>query len=210
MMSPQALRVVVVGAGAAGLAAARLLMDDGCHVTVLEARNRIGGRVHTAFDLAPYPVELGAEFIHGANVVTWDRLRQLNLTTVPDASKDDFYVYSGGRLYDGDEALRIPSLDVVDTYDHIAASWAKEGYPDQDLQAVLTEWAESNDALLSPEMQKLVNHRISAREGSGWDRLGARGIGEQSYDQDEGGNFRVREGRSGSGNLNRGISGIAA
>ena len=58
--------VVVIGAGAAGLAAARELSGAGKRVCVLEARPRLGGRVHTLHvpDL-PLPVELGAEFIHG-------------------------------------------------------------------------------------------------------------------------------------------------
>src|SRR5688500_3466660 len=58
--------VVVVGAGAAGLAAARDLAAGGARVTVLEARDRIGGRVLSvpAAGIA-IPVELGAEFVHG-------------------------------------------------------------------------------------------------------------------------------------------------
>lgn len=51
--------LIVIGAGAAGLAAARQRHDAGCQVTVLEARDRLGGRVWTAFDLSPYPIELG-------------------------------------------------------------------------------------------------------------------------------------------------------
>ncbi|HEX7421232.1 MAG TPA: FAD-dependent oxidoreductase, partial [Thermoanaerobaculia bacterium] len=58
--------VVVIGAGAAGLAAARELSGAGKRVCLLEARPRLGGRIHTLHvaDL-PLPVELGAEFIHG-------------------------------------------------------------------------------------------------------------------------------------------------
>src|SRR5690606_29961560 len=57
--------VVVVGAGVAGLAAAQALLDAGLDVRVLEARGRVGGRVHTYRDpLSPVPIELGAEFIH--------------------------------------------------------------------------------------------------------------------------------------------------
>src|SRR5262245_56867353 len=59
--------VAVLGAGAAGLAAARDLSEAGLRVIVLDARPRIGGRVFTVHDpRAPIPVELGAEFVHGA------------------------------------------------------------------------------------------------------------------------------------------------
>ncbi len=58
--------VLVIGAGAAGLAAARDLSQAGCRVTVVEARARIGGRILTLRDpRAPLPLELGAEFVHG-------------------------------------------------------------------------------------------------------------------------------------------------
>ncbi len=57
-------RVLVVGAGIAGLAAARALADRGVHGVVLEARERIGGRIWTA-NVAGQPVDLGACWIHG-------------------------------------------------------------------------------------------------------------------------------------------------
>jgi monoamine oxidase len=61
------LDAIVVGAGAAGLAAARDLSDGGRRVVVLEARPRLGGRILTLHDHEwPLPVELGAEFLHGA------------------------------------------------------------------------------------------------------------------------------------------------
>jgi monoamine oxidase len=56
----------VIGAGAAGIAAARTLHERGVSVAVLEARERIGGRIFTHRDPATaMPIELGAEFIHG-------------------------------------------------------------------------------------------------------------------------------------------------
>lgn len=65
--TPNKTDVVIIGAGAAGLAAARALIEQGLEVVVLEARERIGGRIFTVRDRStPIPVELGAEFIHGA------------------------------------------------------------------------------------------------------------------------------------------------
>jgi len=59
-------QVVIIGAGAAGLTAARELDAAGVGVTILEARDRIGGRILTVRDAhTPSPIELGAEFIHG-------------------------------------------------------------------------------------------------------------------------------------------------
>jgi len=56
----------VIGAGVAGLAAARELDQRGHSVAVLEARDRIGGRIHTLRPRGwPFPVEAGAEFVHG-------------------------------------------------------------------------------------------------------------------------------------------------
>ncbi len=58
--------VVVVGGGIAGLAAARTVAEAGRSVTLLEARERLGGRILTVHpDGADGPVELGAEFVHG-------------------------------------------------------------------------------------------------------------------------------------------------
>ncbi len=58
--------VIIVGAGAAGLAAARDLGKAGLSVIVLEARSRVGGRIFTQRDPdSTLPIELGAEFIHG-------------------------------------------------------------------------------------------------------------------------------------------------
>jgi monoamine oxidase len=58
--------VVVVGAGVAGLAAARQLREQGARVIVLEARPRTGGRILTArHPGSPVAIELGAEFLHG-------------------------------------------------------------------------------------------------------------------------------------------------
>src|SRR5689334_10489033 len=76
--------VIVVGAGAAGLMAARELVRSGKRVVVLEAGHRVGGRVLTLFETrAGVPIELGAEFIHGDAPVTNRLLDEARLATLP-------------------------------------------------------------------------------------------------------------------------------
>jgi monoamine oxidase len=57
--------VIVVGAGMSGLAAAHDLVEKGFEVIVLEARDRIGGRIFTDNERFGYPIDLGASWIHG-------------------------------------------------------------------------------------------------------------------------------------------------
>ena len=63
--------VAVVGAGAAGLAAARRLIEQGLRVAVLEARDRIGGRAHTVILGDGFPADLGCGWLHSAERNPW-------------------------------------------------------------------------------------------------------------------------------------------
>ena len=81
-------RVLVIGAGVSGLAAARDLQAAGCVVTVIEARNRIGGRVTTNRTTFGVPIEMGAQFIHGTSNgrtlnPVWDIAQKQGWATVP-------------------------------------------------------------------------------------------------------------------------------
>jgi Flavin containing amine oxidoreductase len=77
------VEAIVIGAGAAGLAAARVLVDAGTRVVVLEGRDRVGGRLFTDRTLCELPIDLGGELIHGSRVVTWEIVRALGLPTRP-------------------------------------------------------------------------------------------------------------------------------
>jgi monoamine oxidase len=97
-MHAEEVDVLVIGAGMAGLAAARALSDAGLTVRVLEARDRVGGRAFTLHDRAvPLPIELGAEFIHGRPPETWQIARAANLA---------LYEISGEQWWSQDGALR--------------------------------------------------------------------------------------------------------
>jgi len=57
-------KIIIIGAGIAGLVACHYLKQSGFDVVILEARNRVGGRIHTDFSLG-FPVNCGASWIHG-------------------------------------------------------------------------------------------------------------------------------------------------
>jgi monoamine oxidase len=86
---------IIVGAGAAGLAAARELARAGRDVVVLEARDRVGGRVFTHREEGiPVPIELGAEFVHGRSPELWKIATAANLE-VYEVSERHWYFEKG-------------------------------------------------------------------------------------------------------------------
>jgi monoamine oxidase len=101
-MARKPFDVVIIGGGAAGLAAANRLTAAGHRTALLEARGRLGGRIATVHraDL-PGPVELGAEFIHGLPPETWDLVRAGGLTTY-EVDGDTWYARDG-RIGKGED-----------------------------------------------------------------------------------------------------------
>src|SRR5262249_47863126 len=105
MMPPPASHFLIVGAGAAGLMAGRELARAGKKVSILEARDRCGGRIHALpAEQFGYPAEGGAEFVHGAAPVTRALLREARLSLAPLAGRR--WSTRDGRLSRDDSALR--------------------------------------------------------------------------------------------------------
>ena len=115
------MNVIVIGAGIAGLSAAYHLKGAGVEATVLEARDRIGGRVWTDRDFADIPVEFGAELIHGRSpeVNTWDWVDKLGLRTWHWNKLDDSMIRTedGDWLTMGEARAASPELDVTRSWD---------------------------------------------------------------------------------------------
>lgn len=103
-------RIGVIGAGFGGLACAYELSAAGYAVDVFEARNRLGGRVHSQAEFAPgQVVELGAELI-GKNHPNWIRYAQkfgIKLTSLEESGESVREAFVGGRRYLGDEARQL-------------------------------------------------------------------------------------------------------
>src|ERR671913_1867995 len=101
-ISPRRGRVIVIGAGFSGLAAAYELASAGVDVQVVEARNRVGGRVLSFRDFVPGKVVEGGGELIGSNHVLWQSyarrfgLQMLDMTE--DAGLSDPVVLDGRRL----------------------------------------------------------------------------------------------------------------
>ena len=89
--------VIVIGAGAAGLIAAGELIEAGQRVMLIEARDRIGGRIWTRRETGlAVPIELGAEFIHGHAPITEGLLTATGATVIEAA--DSHFARENGQL----------------------------------------------------------------------------------------------------------------
>jgi monoamine oxidase len=88
-------RVVIIGGGMAGLSAASALVRMGCNVTLLEAKNHFGGRIHT-LETGAHPIELGAEFLHGESQAITNTVQAAGLST--STISDDYQIFQDGRF----------------------------------------------------------------------------------------------------------------
>jgi len=142
--------VVVVGAGVAGLAAARVLQDAGLRVALLEARDRVGGRVATRRDPGlPLPVELGAEFIHGLPPQTWAVVRAAGLLAYEVTGES--WRAAGGQIVGADPlwAQAEPLFAAIQAYDGPDQPFAAflAGQPaDPDTRSLMTAYIEGFNA----------------------------------------------------------------
>lgn len=187
--------VIVIGAGAAGLAAARDLHAAGYTVTVVEARERIGGRVWTDYDYAPYPVELGAGTIHGSKTVTFKLARRFYLQTRKDAAGHGrWFLFANGRLHTDLEADRLPPFHLYTDLPDIAERWCDTGHHDASVRRILEGWTGPRSMQMSKDIWQATNSLIASEWGGSLDELGAEGIAESTYEGDGAGDFKLDDG----------------
>ena len=132
---PRAAEVIVIGAGMAGLAAARQLADWDYDVILLEARNRIGGRTWTDDSLG-LPLDLGASWIHGVNknpmTALADKIGAPRVVT----DYDSITRYkSDGTEFTNQESADIDAL--FEQFFEQVAEWQEETDNDSSLQDAL-------------------------------------------------------------------------
>ena len=176
-------RVGVIGAGFSGLAAADALRAGGADVTVLEARDRVGGRVWSVPFGEGAVVERGAEFI----LPGYDSMNALAARFgIPLVLKGTPY---GRRVPIGGEA--VSRTDLEDAFDRLSAGGAADAASAADAIATLE---------LDPPLSKLIQTRVAISNGYPTDDLaasvldeGASTFGDFDNHTLEGGNMRLAE-----------------
>lgn len=157
--------VVVVGAGVAGLAAARRLGEAGLTPLVLEARNRVGGRVYT--DHSGAPVELGAEFIHGEHAATWAVIREAGLRTEPWGEGRGYAVQGKQLLPDAANALHERVMRLYEAATHYTGE-------DRSAADVVAELAQNDTQALAT-----IERWLAGMEAADITRLSALWLSEE-------------------------------
>jgi monoamine oxidase len=172
-------RILVVGAGMAGLAAARLLAEAGRKVLVLEARDRVGGRIRTLRDRGEV-LELGAEFIHGHPPELWELIHEAGLETF--ALDGKVVCHRFGKL------RRCAEQGEMFRFLHGLQKWKGTDLAFADYPPL---------EKLSPEKREDVVNYVQSFNAADYRKIGVHALAVQQRAEEEIGSdevFRVREG----------------
>ena len=161
-MAEERVDVVVVGAGAAGLAAAEVLARARRSVRLLEARPRIGGRVDTRHLPGwPVPVELGAEFVQGKARTLLARVRNARVRVRPTGQ--GHLTLKDGRLVDGGPLLEKALARVAELHGDVPVEEALD--------------AQEGAGALDPDVRDLARNYVEGYYAADVTRASAEAIG---------------------------------
>lgn len=183
---------IIVGAGVSGLTAARLLARTGRRVIVLEARDRVGGRVHTE-RRDGLVTDVGASWIHGiADSPVAAAAEAFGMRTVeftvggyqPDSRPIAHYSPDGRRLSDADAKRYVEDIHAVDAAlpAIVDASLRDASYRDVTEAALAAQGWEPDRA---QRVREYLEHRSEEQYGAWIEDLAAHGLDDDTIDGDE-------------------------
>ena len=167
-------KVVVVGAGAAGLYTAWFLKQRGFKVTVLEASGQIGGRIRPLSGFTDYDLELGAETIYGANTSWHDMVQNSGKTMM--GTGGDFFAFKADSADPGEPPIK----NLSDANGYGAFTQAMDFIQSAKNNVGEDISVESSFATTGLwEMFGVVNGLVGNRYGTNNIRLGLKGFAEE-------------------------------
>ena len=194
-MPPESPRVLIVGAGFAGLGCAHALRQSGIPFLVLEAKDRVGGRARTEYDLlGGQPIEGGAMMVHGSDASVLDWIQELGLTTrkVPEFRGARFFLKGKLRTAFGVALSGLePLRSSIQTMWRLPKAVARYDGPD----VTLDRFLEEHHAL--PTATKFVGAMYASINAADPDQVSVRGLAEEANAQSFGlpwANYQVLEG----------------
>lgn len=175
-------RVLVIGAGAAGLHATDILNSNGVDVLLLEATNQTGGRIRKLDNFTGYPLELGAERVKGKRSIFYDSIRISNQEFYELEGKDFFLI--GEEFVSREDGVSNETVLEVQNAIQELRSYTGDDMP-------ISEYLEAKG--FSEEARQILNGLIGNEYGTDNDSLGIHGFRQREASASSGeGEFVMR------------------
>lgn len=164
----QRKKIIVIGAGLAGIYTAHLLLMRGHDVEILEADRQWGGRIRALEGFTDFPIELGAEEVHGQKTEWYNLIRRASGIFI-DVDDEDYY-HIDNRLdvsgfWSGDPDVRRAINFIEDAENYEGADMTVEAY--------------AKERGITPRVMHLVNARLGNEHGTSIDRISIKGLAEE-------------------------------
>lgn len=163
--------VLIVGAGIAGLYAAKKLMEHGMNVTILEAGNYAGGRIRTLKGFADFDIELGAEEVHGKRSEWYNLVTGTPGVQLGENKSEDYY-YIDSQLKSESAWSGNSHLSDANTFEIAARNYSG---------ADKTVYQEMVDRNIHPSVHEIVNAMTGNEYGTSSNRLSILGVTEEDH-----------------------------
>ena len=122
MISSKNYDIVILGAGVSGLMSGLELFKNNINFVILEASDEILGRVKTNYEFANFPIELGAEYVHGNNnefyFLSKEFIKNHNYSFIKNEYKELYWVPSLQNLLSYEEIVKLKNADIKKNFKH--------------------------------------------------------------------------------------------